>query len=49
MKVTEILGFNQAQGTTKKYEIIDGFQIWTTNEEQQLLEKLKDGNRVVVE
>jgi hypothetical protein len=42
MKVTEILGFNQAQGTTKKYELIDGFQIWTTNEEQQLLAKLKE-------
>ena len=42
MKASEILGFNQAQGTTKKYELIDGFQIWTTNEEQQLLLKLKE-------
>jgi hypothetical protein len=41
MKVTELLGITKETATLPKYELIDGFEIWTTNEEASLLKKLQ--------
>jgi hypothetical protein len=42
MKITELLdGFEHSPKSEKVYNIIDGFEIYTTNEEAQLLEKLQ--------
>jgi len=40
MKVTELLGITEETAQLPKYELIDGFEIWTTNEEASLLKKL---------
>jgi hypothetical protein len=43
MKITELLtGFEELGKTNKsKYDILDHFEIWITNDEKQLLERLK--------
>lgn len=41
MKITELLGITETNTTLPKYELIDGFEIWTTNEEASLLKKLQ--------
>lgn len=41
MKITELLGITEETATLPKYELIDGFEIWTTNEEVSLLKKLQ--------
>jgi len=40
MRFAEIFGLKPKSESTK-HRIIDGFSIWTTNEEAQLLEKLQ--------
>lgn len=41
MKVAELLGLDSAEVTeSNKFDLLDGFEIWTTNEERQLLKKL---------
>lgn len=40
MRFAEIFGL-KPKTDSKKHNIIDGFSIWTTNEEAHLLEKLK--------
>jgi len=41
MKVSELItGHTPTKG--KKYDMLSDFQIWTTNEEKELLKKLKD-------
>jgi hypothetical protein len=40
MRFAEIFGLKPKADSTK-HRIIDGFSIWTTNEEAQLLEKLQ--------
>jgi hypothetical protein len=42
MKVTELINGFDPLPKSKPYNIIDGFEIWTTNEEDKLLEKLKE-------
>jgi hypothetical protein len=42
MKIIERLdGFEHSPKNEKVYSILDGFEIWTTNDEAQLLAKLK--------
>lgn len=42
MKIEELLaGFESKQAVKNNRALIDDFEIWTTNEEAQLLEKLK--------
>lgn len=41
MKIRELLaGFEPSPTDEKVYSIIDGFEVWTTNEEVELLKKL---------
>ncbi len=43
MKVTELLaGFEHSPKNEKVYNLLDGFNVWTTNEEAKLLKKLKN-------
>jgi hypothetical protein len=43
MKVTELLaGFEENPKTDNKYNLLSHFEVWTTNEEAQLLKKLKE-------
>ena len=43
MKVTELLsGFEDSPKGDDKYNMLSHFRVWTTNEEAQLLKKLKD-------
>jgi len=43
MKVIEILdGYEHSPKNEKIYNILDGFDIWTTNEEAKLLARLKE-------
>jgi hypothetical protein len=42
MKITELLtGFEQ-DSTGNKFDLLSHFQVWTTNEEAQLLKRLKE-------
>jgi hypothetical protein len=42
MKIIEILdGYEHSPKNEKIYNILDGFEIWTTNDEAKLLERLK--------
>jgi hypothetical protein len=42
MKINELLaGFEHSPKNETVYNILDGFEIWITNEEKALLEKLK--------
>ena len=41
MKITELVGGKLEQVKEDPYNLLDGFSIWTTKEEEQLLEKLK--------
>jgi hypothetical protein len=41
MKVAELLGLDPGKVTeSNKFDLLDGFEIWTTNEERELLRKL---------
>jgi hypothetical protein len=41
MKVAELLGLESTEvAESNKFDLLDGFEIWTTNEERQLLKKL---------
>lgn len=43
MKVTELLsGFEESPKSDNKYNLLSHFEVWTTNEEAQLLKKLKE-------
>jgi hypothetical protein len=43
MKVTELLsGIEDATKGDDKYNLLSHFQVWTTNEEAQLLKRLKE-------
>ena len=44
MKISELMAGVEATAKTegKKYDLLSGFHIWTSNEEAQLLEKLKE-------
>jgi hypothetical protein len=43
MKVTELItGFEDAPKSDSKYNLLSHFEVWTTNEEAQLLKKLKE-------
>ena len=44
MKISELIAGVEKTAKTegKKYNLLSGFSIWTSNEEAQLLEKLKD-------
>ena len=43
MKVTELLsGFEDTPKVDDKYNLLSHFGVWTTNEEAQLLKKLKE-------
>ena len=43
MKVTELLsGFEDIPKKDDKYNLLSHFGVWTTNEEAQLLKKLKE-------
>jgi hypothetical protein len=47
MKITELLsGFEESPKNKNKYDLISNFEIWTTNEEAQLLKKLKEPVKV---
>lgn len=46
MKVVEILGVIEEQSKSKAPELIDGFEIWITNEEKELLKKLKEPKKL---
>ena len=41
MKITDLVGGKLEQVKEDPYNLLDGFSIWTTKEEEQLLEKLK--------
>jgi hypothetical protein len=42
MKISELLdGYEHSPKNEKIYNILDGFEIWTTNDEAKLLERLK--------
>lgn len=41
MKITELVGGTLEEIKQDPYNLLDNFSIWTTREEQQLLEKLK--------
>lgn len=41
MKITDLVGGKLEQVKEDPYNLLDGFAIWTTKEEEQLLEKLK--------
>ena len=42
MKISELLdGYEHSTKNEKIYNILDGFEIWTTNAEAKLLERLK--------
>ena len=41
MKVDELLaGYQHSPKNEKVYNILDGFEIWTTNEEKEILKRL---------
>ncbi len=43
MKISELLdGYEHSPKNEKIYNILDGFDIWTTNEEAKLLTRLKE-------
>jgi hypothetical protein len=43
MKVTELItGFEDTTKSDSKYNLLSHFEVWTTNEEAQLLKKLKE-------
>jgi hypothetical protein len=43
MKISELLdGYEHSPKNEKIYNILDGFDIWTTNEETKLLARLKE-------
>jgi len=42
MKVSELIAGNESPKKKEKYDILSNFSIWTTGEEDKLLEKLKD-------
>ena len=43
MKISELLdGYERSPKNEKIYSILDGFDIWTTNEEAKLLARLKE-------
>lgn len=47
MKISELLdGFEHSPRNEKVYNILDGFEVWITNEEKELLEKLKEPVKV---
>jgi hypothetical protein len=41
MKISELIGGKSTVQQADKFDLIDGFEIWTTNEEVNLLNKLK--------
>ena len=47
MKIRELLGgFESSPKNDKVYNIIDGFEVWTTNEEVELLKKLNKPTKI---
>lgn len=42
MRITELVGGRLEAIKDDPYSILDGFEIWTTNEEKELLKKLKE-------
>ena len=47
MKVSELMaGLEQPSTKHNKYSILDGFQIWMSNEEAELLERLKNPTKL---
>ena len=43
MKISELLaGFEHSPRNEKVYNILDGFEVWITNEEKELMAKLKE-------
>jgi hypothetical protein len=42
MKVSELIAGHTPPAQGEKYNMLSKFEIWTTNEEKQLLKKLKD-------
>jgi hypothetical protein len=41
MRIHELVNGLEPQAKGEKYSIINGFEIWTTNEEAEILKKLK--------
>ena len=47
MKISELLkGFQPSPTNDKKHSIVDDFEIWTSNAESELLERLKNPVRL---
>ena len=46
MRITELLGGRLEAIKDDPYSILDDFTIWTTNEERQILKKLKEPVRL---
>jgi len=43
MKISELLaGFEHSPRNEKVYNMLDGFEVWITNEEKELMAKLKE-------
>ena len=42
MKITELVGGRLETIKDDPYSLLDGFSIWTTNEETEILKKLKE-------
>ena len=47
MKISELLdGFEHSPRNEKIFNLLDGFEIWTTHEERELLERLKEPTKL---
>jgi hypothetical protein len=47
MKISELMaGLEQPSTKHNKYSILDGFEIWMSNEEAELLERLKNPTKL---
>jgi len=47
MKISELMaGLEQPSTKHNKYSILDGFEIWISNEEAELLERLKNPTKL---
>jgi DNA-directed RNA polymerase subunit H (RpoH/RPB5) len=42
MRISELFGLSASEPNKNKHRLIDDFEIWTTNEEAQLLKKIKN-------
>jgi hypothetical protein len=47
MKISELLaGFEHSPKNEAVYNMLDGFEVWITNEEKELLSKLKEPTKL---